>query len=348
MKAKLGILASIMVFGACNKPDPSFDVASLEQSFLVAPDVYEEQQKIDVLWVIDNSGSMRTSQQRLSNSFAAFIQNFTQKRYDYRIAVTTTDAYRGRFVPADSFKRILRQTAQGESYLSPLTMDIENKFSQLVQVGVTGHGDERAFQSIEDTLKEPLNQNFRRSDAFLAIIIVSDEDDFSHNAANSLDNQYQNASLVSPTYYHSLLNTLTGGAQNNGVYSISILNETCRNSLNDAFTERKISRRYQELVTLSNGANASLCEDFSLGLSFIADTIVKRNPPRTTYTLVQEPIINSIQVTINGDLILQDTLNGWIYDSTSKNLTLNGQSAQLIQDGGKIQIKYDPKNPFNQ
>lgn len=49
-----------------------------------------------------------------------------------------------------------------------------------VKLGTSGSGDERALSSFEKTLINPLNSNFHRPDAFLAIIIVSDEDDFSH------------------------------------------------------------------------------------------------------------------------------------------------------------------------
>ncbi len=47
---------------------------------------------IDVLFVIDNSGSMAASQQRIADAIGAFVDPITGAGLDLRIAVTTTDA----------------------------------------------------------------------------------------------------------------------------------------------------------------------------------------------------------------------------------------------------------------
>lgn len=336
-----------LLLAGCQKPDPSFDLKADEQSFLVSPEVTEVPQKIDILWVIDNSGSMATSQAQLAASFPAFIQNFSARKYDFQMGITTTDAYRGRFNALEVWKKDLRPSVDSELFLTPDTLDLHDKFVQMAQVGINGNGDERAFQSLEDTLNNPNNLGFLREDAYLAVIILSDEDDFSNPTTAFLDPQYNHASIIPVSYYFDFLTNLAG-EDNFGVYSISILDETCRNQLNDTFTERKIAHRYHQLVSLSGGVNASLCEDFGGSLSFIADTIVQKRPPQTTYTLLREPVESTIQIFVNDILVEQDPAHGWVYDATNFTITLNGNAAAAIQNGGAIRIIYDPKNPFEQ
>jgi hypothetical protein len=289
---------------------------------------------------------MATSQARLAQSFPRFIQNFIQKRYDFRMAITTTDAYRGRFNQSELWKRDFRKPYSGELFLTRETPNLAEKFIDAVQVGINGSGDERAFQSFEDALTHSANGPFRRNDAFLAIIIVSDEDDFSNPTTAFLDPNYNDPRIIPVTYYHNFLSQYAG-PNNFGVYSISILDEACRNSLNNTFTERKIARRYHELVNLTGGVNRSLCEDFGDSVSFISDTIIQKIPPVTTYRLNREPNIETLKVTINGIEILPDPQNGYIYNPQDWSISLFGHASNLIQNGGQIQITYKPKNPFD-
>jgi len=342
--ATLGTLTALMM--SCDKPTPSFNLAGDQQNFLVSPEIVEVPAKIDILWVIDNSGSMATSQATLASSFPRFIQNFTQKRYDFRMAITTTDAYRGRFTANELWKRDFRRPPSGELFLTRDTDNLTSKFMDAVQVGINGHGDERAFQSIEDALSHPGNSAFRRSDAYFAIIILSDEDDFSNPTTAFLDPHYNDSRIIPTSYYQNYLSQFAG-ANNFGVFSISILDETCRNRLNDTFTERKIARRYHELVALSGGINASLCEDFGNSVTIISDTIIQKIPPATTYFLSREPNVSTLKVLINGIEILPDASNGYIYNPSNFSISLVGAASALIQNGGKIQITFDPKNPFS-
>ena len=48
---------------------------------------------VDFLWVIDNSGSMEDEQTNLTSTIKAFTKELEATNIDYRLAVTTTDAY---------------------------------------------------------------------------------------------------------------------------------------------------------------------------------------------------------------------------------------------------------------
>ena len=51
----------------------------------------EEISVLDILWVIDNSGSMSSHQSNLSTNISYFMNNFIQLGVDYNMAVITTD-----------------------------------------------------------------------------------------------------------------------------------------------------------------------------------------------------------------------------------------------------------------
>jgi hypothetical protein len=49
--------------------------------------------KVDLLWVVDNSSSMDTEQQRLRQGLAAFTQKYMQPTWDIQVAAIPTDLY---------------------------------------------------------------------------------------------------------------------------------------------------------------------------------------------------------------------------------------------------------------
>ncbi|MCS6838091.1 MAG: VWA domain-containing protein [Bdellovibrionaceae bacterium] len=344
---KLVMVGLVTLKMSCQQVDPSFVVGSEEVSYLVSPQFIEVPQKLDLLLVVDNSGSMATSQQHLAQNFPRFIRNFIQKKYDFRIAVITTDAYRARFYSsaAEQARAHFRRPSTGELFLTRDTENLEQKFVQMVQVGTNGHGDERAFMSFETALTHPANQGFRRSDAFLAIIIISDEDDFSHSGLHASES-YSNPSLYPISYFVNFLDNFAGVGKYS-VYSVSILDEQCRKSLANQFTERKIGRRYHELVLATHGINTSLCSPFGDAVSLISDTIVDRTPPTSTFYLNYEPVVETIVVTINGQHIAEDAVNGWTFDPNQMTISIHGSASSLVQNGGVVKINFTPKNPFH-
>lgn len=70
---------------------PDYQVLSTQDAFVADAEVNPN---IDLLFVIDNSGSMSRDQQVLADSFNSFISNFTDKNLQYRIGVISTDTCR--------------------------------------------------------------------------------------------------------------------------------------------------------------------------------------------------------------------------------------------------------------
>ena len=86
MSKLLKILVVGLVFpfmGACGGDESSF-------SLLADADVFQQasgsNDKVDILWVIDNSGSMATSQSNLANNMNSFISEFQSKNLDFPLS----------------------------------------------------------------------------------------------------------------------------------------------------------------------------------------------------------------------------------------------------------------------
>src|SRR6476661_1736301 len=84
-------VAAAVLLTACGNGSTTYSLLSEGQTF--RQNSAMSITKIDVLWVVDNSGSMATSQQNLANNFPSFIQKFQEKAYDFQMGVVTTDAY---------------------------------------------------------------------------------------------------------------------------------------------------------------------------------------------------------------------------------------------------------------
>lgn len=339
----------ITVVGLCNigceKSDRSFSVLSDQASFSQAPGYEVVPQKIDVLWVIDNSGSMATSQSALTSNFSRFISRFQSLNYDFHMGVTTSEAYLARFGYGTDYSTLSDGVSShsGIRVMDKNTANLTDVFMINATQGVDGSGDERAFSSFEEVLNSSANASFRRSDAFLAIIIVSDEDDFSANSIDYLANNYADPRLVATSYYKNYLDTLVGAGKYS-VNAIAILSDACKNSLTDGFSGRRVGQRYIELADLTGGVKASLCDNFGDSLQLISDTIINQKLA-VSFKLNREPQIPTLAVKVNGVTILEDPTNGWTYDSANLILTFHGTSVPPA--GASISITYDPLAPKN-
>ncbi|OFZ31261.1 MAG: hypothetical protein A2622_01320 [Bdellovibrionales bacterium RIFCSPHIGHO2_01_FULL_40_29] len=342
MKNKLVVsliaLASFALFSSCEKGGGDFSILSESSQFQQASTFVPR--KLDVLFVVDNSGSMSSSQTNLANNFPSFINYFKSKGYDFRIAVTTTDAFYGdQFVSSGcSLCNISQTEFRGTpKFVDNNTPDLEATFAANVQVGTTGAPDERAFSSFKAALGSSLNATFHRPDAFLSVIIVSDEEDFSHDDI-SQNESYSQPTLHSAASYKTFLETFTAGQATSdfSVSTISILDETCRASLGSG---RKIGVRYMELADLTGGTKNSLCTSFATILDNISTSIATQT--QAQFQLNKKPVIESIRVIIDGVLVPESTVDGWSYDSVSNSIKINGSTYQPSA-GSSITINFDP------
>lgn len=340
--APIGVMSSVMLFSACEKGGSNFSVLSTSAQYEQASTYVPRQ--LDVLFVIDNSGSMSSSQSNLAANFPSFINYFKTKGFDFHIGVTTSDAFYGdQFLGANGCSICTAEQTRFKSGTNPKiyvvsnqTLNLESVFAANANVGISGSGDERAFSSFKAALNSNLNAGFRRPGAYLAIIIVSDEDDFSHNSI-SMNESYSNPGLHTVASYKTYLENLTGGVsgQDFSVSTISILDSACRTQLGSG---RKIGQRYMQLADLTGGTKNSICTAFNGILDNISNSIAGQILAQ--FALTRIPIESSIRVLVDGILVPQDALNGWSYDSGINTIFIKGSYTPAA--GAIVTINFDP------
>ena len=183
----IGLLIAPVVVG-CN----SYPLQSLPNNTYIVPEDVGSQgadKGVDILFLIDSSGSMAEEQTKLRNNFERFIQELLNKDVkDFQIGILTTDMDKvfnpngwGRIVQADpNTPKIITS--------SLTTKQIVDAFTKNAAVGTKGSNFERHFEAIQAALSKSAsggfvdtdNKGFLREGSLLAIIIISDEDDCSH------------------------------------------------------------------------------------------------------------------------------------------------------------------------
>ena len=230
--------------------------------------------EIDFLFVIDNSGSMVSSQQHLAQEIPLFINKVLEKNINYHAAVTTTDAFVSLFKNDPQLSQLKDGNSQegpsGVRVVTNATPHAAEVLMKNLRQGVMGSGDERAFSSFQAALENPLNSEFRRKNAHLAIIILSDEDDSTHNSI-SLSDDYSQFTPVADTI--EFLDQYSQSTPLYRLYTVSafaVYDQQCKEYLSNS--SQKIGQRYAELVDATRGAKVSLCSNFSVGLEQVLQT----------------------------------------------------------------------------
>jgi hypothetical protein len=183
--------------------------------------------KVDMLFVIDDSAELRLQQDTLNRNFPVILNTLQSSPHglpDLRIAVVSTDmgAGDGSIDGCDStggkngiFQYTPRGTctstglAPGATYISNngvvqnYTGDLADVFTCISALGEQGCGFEHQFAAMlralgADGQAPPAeNQGFLRDDAFLFIVILTNEDDCSAPSASFYDVD-SNLTLASP------------------------------------------------------------------------------------------------------------------------------------------------------
>ncbi|MEN9796513.1 MAG: hypothetical protein RL653_209 [Pseudomonadota bacterium] len=174
--------------------EPAGDTSHFRVNTARQCDAYQQLsvRKVDILWVVDDSGSMAPKQARLAANFQGFIQQLVSANppIDFHIAVASTDTdaadRRGRLRPwtkgplTGDFIGCEPDVTGATGCNVGTPADAVAAFQQMVNVGTSGSAVERGLYATYLALEEPSNSGpdrFVRPDAALYVVVVSDEDD---------------------------------------------------------------------------------------------------------------------------------------------------------------------------
>lgn len=231
--------------------------------------------KVDILMVIDNSGSMEYEQQSMAQRTSQMLSIL--RGLDYQIAVTTTDPRNvtlgdGRFIPIHGMN--------GETILNTSVPEETAQFrlGKTLQRSEMGSGSEQGIYATYRVLdryvaNEGNARRFFRDGAQFAVILISDEDES--------DNTYRN----DPHRLLQKIHDTFGGQKRFGFHSIITKpgDKQCRNTHGYAYGER-----YKIISELTGGVIGSVCEmDYSNQVRGISEGV---RDLLKTLTLSCEPI----------------------------------------------------------
>ncbi|HEX9288431.1 MAG TPA: hypothetical protein VF904_02820 [Anaeromyxobacteraceae bacterium] len=213
----VAVLVAIAVCGGCDSVPPGAITKCQATSVIAAP------VKTDILFVVDDSGSMANEQQGLADNFKAFIDRLAASpvKNEFRIGITTTSVVgfpsdswgstvyspitvnagepypRGALVAIDPATGKIRYDATAKAYTGTRILEADSPtladdFKANVKVGTGGSGKEMGLEAARLALTERIadgtNAGFLRPGARLAVIIVSDEDDCTDGAQSATTN----------------------------------------------------------------------------------------------------------------------------------------------------------------
>lgn len=169
-----GLKGSSEANGAYNPPDLSVPKQVDEITQVTVPSV-------DVLFIVDNSGSMSEEQRALRDNFSLFMQYFAGSGLDYHVGVISTDCDSPRTKGV-----LIEDSSSNTAYIDDTFTGEEAtaSFQQRANLGTNGSSDERGKDAAWAALvtnATTTSAGFMRDEADLSIIVISDERDWSHD-----------------------------------------------------------------------------------------------------------------------------------------------------------------------
>ncbi len=232
---------------------------------------------LDILIVIDNSGSMTEEQENLSTKLLPLL-TYVEKS-DWKIGVVTTD-------PVDGCLRDVIAKGQANS---------ESTFANAIKAGIGGTGIEAGIAQAVSALSPSClgGTSWIRPNSTLAVLFVSDEDNCSNGTKCTIP------AHNTAEYLLDYLATIREVGLNAKVFGLiwheSQSNSECSSALNRGDT-------YSDLISATGGSWGSICNSnysptlqaMSLDLSLIL---------KTQFALNYDPFLDSVEVIIDGQKI---------------------------------------------
>jgi len=170
-----------------------------------------QNRNVDILFVVDNSNSMESEQASLAAKFSNVIDALSRHPDglpSIHVAVVSTDVggggeqnpcsetgdngeFQGSSCPALHGTFLKSIALEDGSRDENFTDTLPNTFACMATLGVRGCGFEQPLESMRRALSGPQASEFLREDAYLAVILVTDEDDCSARDPSMFDGRLQ-------------------------------------------------------------------------------------------------------------------------------------------------------------
>jgi hypothetical protein len=275
--------------------------------------------QVDIIWVIDNSGSMDGIHLQVQANAGLFMQEFSgQNVLDWKLGLVSTaiaeQPYLGFASPFD--------------FRNPDPVGVFK--GAVVRLGTNGDGIERSFRPVLDKIRT--FPNFLRPQAHLAVIMVSDEDEQSNIPAADFVAQLTaakggRASLV--RVYAALNSTDFGCTQGT--------TNTYRGSPYEAAVNATNGKAYSTCSPTFGADLADLGKDIASAIS-TPTLLLKERPRPSTIKVVYKGQELPPGLRINGGKWLYDEVANGVrfHDMTFVDVTMRNVDITYEVDQGQI------------
>jgi hypothetical protein len=279
--------------------------------------------EVDVLWVVDTSGSMGKRQAEVAKQVPLFIEGLNATGLDYNIGVTTMDmsgsGTKGKLIAQSGTPLVLKKT----------TPNLNNILAGRLMAGESGSPVERGREAMLSALSQSdtgkFNAGFLREKSLLNVIFVTDEEDESDNSIDYV------ATL------DSIKPLLPLGDRSWVAHFIGVSTDPSCKTAEWGFSSPGI--RYMALANASGGAKESICDaDFRRALTNVKSRVLEM---LTEFPLDRAPVIASIKVLVDGVEIPQNEVNGWSYRASVNAIRFHGTA--IPRAGSRIKVTFDPE-----
>lgn len=291
--------------------------------------------KVDILFVVDKSGSMGEEQDALGQNFQAFIQFAEAQGLEYQLGVTTTDTddEAGRLSSANAGTTSASSaTGPGQNRIvTPQTQPNPSAvFASNISFTLVGGSaaDESGLRAAEQALSAPVvfghNAGFLRQDAVLSIIFISDEPD---QSSGSVD------------FYINFFLSIKGFRNTNLFSASAITAPTPPGSCSGPGGSATAEGRYLAAAERTGGVFQSICTaDWSRSLEDLSTTAFGF---KSRFFLTNQPVISTLKVFIDDSELPQTASAGtvnWTYDFATN--SVNFAPYATPEPGADIRVEY--------
>ncbi|MCA9492499.1 MAG: VWA domain-containing protein [Myxococcales bacterium] len=317
----------VALLAGCAPIDNTVDYLDNIESFAQAPN-----NKVDILWVVDNSNSMEEEQAALATGFVAFASQLEASGTDFQIGVITTsfdydDDTRGRLL--------------GDPRWITNADDYESMFAErATSAGIGGADKEKGLEAGLYALSPAglagpggYNEGFVRPEAQLLVIFVSDENDCSDGGA--LEGEAATACYTSQdklTPVTSFVEDYRSLKPNEDDVSASSIVGTTSSTCSEVVE----GTRYLVFTGLMGGLNGDICQANWAGM--LGDLGLNATGIRTRFQLEKAAQPDTIEVTVDEVAVPGSAADGWTYDVESWYLEFHGSS--VPERGAQITVSY--------
>jgi hypothetical protein len=334
--------------------------------------------KVDILFVVDNSASMRDHQTTLARNIDLFVNEFAKNGIiDFHLGiVSVTDSISQKpgskyawpvgqlrplkapgqkpvsvkTGPCTTTDAIIRDAATGKpGFITRETPQALEVLRESLKLGVQcleegGPEYEELFSPVAGALSPELsngaNAGFYRDDAHLAIFIVSDA---SPSNREILPLELKRQLLA-------LKNSNTGMIS---VHAIGVRkNDTCPRdpSLKGPGGSELYPMRLEQLTKSTSGRFLSLCDkQWGRKLSDLGADIRRRTIGRTIILKNGVPERGTIKVKYGSQILPTDSakIRGWTYDERLNAIEISGDVVFIPEPGAQLSVEFTPADLNN-